>query len=744
MILMKSSRGAHAHRPAPGPAPAPSADGRRPRKYPIPLPAAIAAIVAVVGALITAPFITAGAATPAAPAASSTPFWSTQLKWDNNGTAWSEASFAALKADGLTSAEIDMSWNTVEPSQGTFNFTELDQEISNASAAGVHLVLIFWYAGWNGSPASWATSREVTNTGATSATPAWWDPTDEPAYLTYVTDTVKHVAGEAGYGGSILDYGRLDAVFGSSVSGAVDGWAPADVNEFHNVYLPQTYGSIGAFNSANKTSYTSFSQVPAATPGQALATVYRLFRLWSVQQMYGTLASDVRAVSASTPLYYYFGGHVGNFANYENVPEVFFSLAKKYNITVIEDAAESTGLNLLFASLGRAYGVNVATEWTAPSDSTQLAAQAVQWIGDYGMTAPNGGGTDFFIHDGTQKDTVAFPVYINWLANIKSLSGSYPQQPVAVYLDDSLAYGNASGGALGAPENNIAAAWNGFQAGFAVVTSEEVNTGIVGLSQYKAILPINGTDANLTAYKNGGGTLLTAASQLSGYATAYASLANSGIVQVVPVVSSAKTSAQLTLADINSGTAYNNAITINPTGLGLAAGSYHLVNASGAVIPQKAVSAGLCAAAALSAASLAKWSVVAGAIPSGTAVPSACGGSSGPPACGTLTANQQLTANQSLASCDGAHSLTMQGDGNLVLSHSGTAIWSSGTAGSAATRAIMQGDGNFVLYSSSGAAVWKTGTSGNNGAYLDLQNDGNVVIYSATGTTLWSTGTSGK
>jgi hypothetical protein len=706
----------------------------------IPLPAAVVGVLAVIAALVTAPFFSAGAATPAA---ATTPLWSTQLKWDNNGTAWSESSFAALKADGLTTAEIDMSWNAVEPKQNTFNYTELDQEIANASAAGVHLVLIFWYSGWNGSPASWVTSHEVTSTAAQSATPAWWDSTDEPAYLTYVTDTVKHVAGEAGYGGSILDYGRLDSVWDSTVSGNVDGWAQADVNEFHNVYLPQTYSSISAFNSANKTSYTAFSQVPAATPGQALASVYQLFRLWSVQQVYGQLAADARAATASTPLYFYFGGHIGNFANYENVPEAFFSLAKKYTVTVIEDAAESTGLNLLFASLGRAYGVNVATEWTAPTDSTQLAAQAVQWIGDYGMTLPDGGGTDFFIHDGTQKDTVAFPIYINWITNIKSLSGSYPQQPVAVYLDDSLAYGNTSGGSLGAPEDTIAADWNAYQAGFAVVTSEEVATGIVNLSQYKAILPINGVDSKLTAYKNAGGTLLTSASQLPSYAPAYATLANSGIVQVVPVVSAAKTSAQLTLANINSGTAYNNVITVNPSGLGLASGSYHVVNASGTVIPQKAVSGGICAAANLAAASLTKWSVVAGAIPSGTAAPSSCGaGSTGN--CGTLTANQQLSSGQSLASCNGTYSLSMQGDGNLVLYRAGTSLWSSGTANSAASRALMQGDGNLVLYNSSGTALWSSKTGGNSGAKLDVQNDGNVVIYSASGTALWSTDTTGK
>jgi hypothetical protein len=616
MIFAKRPRQVHAAQsPADRP---PSADGRRPRRHRIPAPAAALGVLALVGALVATLTLQADAATPAA--TTGTPIWSTQLDWN----AWSESSFAALKSDGLTTAEMNMPWGTVEPSQGTFSFTELDQDLANASAAGIKLVLVFWYSGWGGSPAPWVTSHEVNDAGAQSGTPAWWDPTDEPAYLTYVTDTVKHVAGESGYGGSVLDYGRLDSLWDSTVSGTLDGWAAADVNEFHNVYLPQTYSTIAAFNTANKTSYTSFSQVPAAIPGQALANVYQLFRLWSVQQVYGQLTADVRAVTASTPLFYYFGGHVGNFNTYENVPETFFVLAKKYNATVIEDAANSTGLSLLFASLGRAYGVNVATEWTAPTDSTQLAAQDVQWISDYGMTLPDGGGTDFFIHDGSQKDTVGFPIYTNWVSNLKSLSGSYPQQPVAVYLDESLAYGNTSGPELTAPEGTTQSDWFGYQAGFAVVTSQEVDTGIVKLSQYKAVLPLNGVDANLTAYKNAGGTVLTSASQLPSYAPAYATLSNSGILQVVPDVSSAKTSAQVTLADINSNTVYNDPVTINPTGLGLASGSYHLVNATGAVIPQKAVPTGVCADADVAAATLSKWSVVAGAIPSGTAAPSNC------------------------------------------------------------------------------------------------------------------------
>ena len=112
--------------------------------------------------------------------------------------------------------------------------------------------------------------------------------------------------------------------------------------------------------------------------------------------------------------------------------------------------------------------------------------------------------------------------------------------------------------------------------------------------------------------------------------------------------------------------------------------------------------------------------------------------------CGELTANQQLAANQSLASCNGDYSLIMQGDGNLVLYQGSTALWASNTVGSGADEAILQGDGNFVLYTSSGTPVWASNTAGNTGAYLQVQNDGNVVVYSASGSMLWSTGTAGK
>lgn len=94
--------------------------------------------------------------------------------------------------------------------------------------------------------------------------------------------------------------------------------------------------------------------------------------------------------------------------------------------------------------------------------------------------------------------------------------------------------------------------------------------------------------------------------------------------------------------------------------------------------------------------------------------------------------------------------LTMQTDGNLVLTHGkaeGSALtspgttpwqnptgrrtaWQTNTAGNPGAYAIMQTDGNFVVYSTSGRALWDSKTYGHPDAILVLQWDHNLVIYS--------------
>jgi hypothetical protein len=85
----------------------------------------------------------------------------------------------------------------------------------------------------------------------------------------------------------------------------------------------------------------------------------------------------------------------------------------------------------------------------------------------------------------------------------------------------------------------------------------------------------------------------------------------------------------------------------------------------------------------------------------------------------------------------------MQSDGNLVLySNSNSprqALWSTKSDGKDVAFAIMQGDGNFVVYAPGGTPIWHTHTDGNPGAFLQIQDDGNLVLYSAASNVLWAT-----
>lgn len=78
----------------------------------------------------------------------------------------------------------------------------------------------------------------------------------------------------------------------------------------------------------------------------------------------------------------------------------------------------------------------------------------------------------------------------------------------------------------------------------------------------------------------------------------------------------------------------------------------------------------------------------------------------------------------------------MQADGNLVVYGPSGPRWMSGTFGNPDASLLMQTDGNLVIYGASGA-IWSTHTFGHPGARLVVQADGNLVVYSASGAALW-------
>ncbi|WP_328299965.1 hypothetical protein OG389_20770 [Streptomyces sp. NBC_00435] len=98
--------------------------------------------------------------------------------------------------------------------------------------------------------------------------------------------------------------------------------------------------------------------------------------------------------------------------------------------------------------------------------------------------------------------------------------------------------------------------------------------------------------------------------------------------------------------------------------------------------------------------------------------------------------------------------MVLQKDNNLVIyrKSDGKAIWSSGTYGAKSRVDLtMDPKGDLILRERDreNTLRWHTGTAGNKGAYALLQDDGNFVVYKkgggpGKGGALWATGTYNK
>lgn len=106
-----------------------------------------------------------------------------------------------------------------------------------------------------------------------------------------------------------------------------------------------------------------------------------------------------------------------------------------------------------------------------------------------------------------------------------------------------------------------------------------------------------------------------------------------------------------------------------------------------------------------------------------------------------LSSGGTMTKGQALYSPDRKFRLLYQTDGNVVLSNSdNVATWSTGTWNVNSSLLTLQTDGNLVL-SDGNIARWSTGTwTGGPTSKLVLQNDGNLVLSNSS-SVLWATNT---
>jgi hypothetical protein len=101
-----------------------------------------------------------------------------------------------------------------------------------------------------------------------------------------------------------------------------------------------------------------------------------------------------------------------------------------------------------------------------------------------------------------------------------------------------------------------------------------------------------------------------------------------------------------------------------------------------------------------------------------------------------------LLPGQSTTSPDGQVKLIFQ-EGQLILSdvqNKNTQLWNSGNGTFSGGKAVMQPDGNLVIYNGSGQAKFYTDTYKYPGSILSVQDDGNMVIYDKSNA-VWATDT---
>jgi hypothetical protein len=103
-----------------------------------------------------------------------------------------------------------------------------------------------------------------------------------------------------------------------------------------------------------------------------------------------------------------------------------------------------------------------------------------------------------------------------------------------------------------------------------------------------------------------------------------------------------------------------------------------------------------------------------------------------------------MLAGEKITSLNGKFEAGLSHDGNLIISaisqYGLEILWSSKTWKSWQPFAILQADGNFVIYSYNDKPIWASNTHrrGRSPQRVVMQNDGNLVILDSDNRLAWS------
>lgn len=107
-----------------------------------------------------------------------------------------------------------------------------------------------------------------------------------------------------------------------------------------------------------------------------------------------------------------------------------------------------------------------------------------------------------------------------------------------------------------------------------------------------------------------------------------------------------------------------------------------------------------------------------------------------------LNTNGTLQEGQQIVAAGGRIRAVLQGDGNFVVYDGDRAIWANGLNNYfGPNHLVLQSDGNLVAYLQNGTPLWSTQTNGQGTTFLAMQGDGNLVLYTTRYLPLWSSQT---
>ncbi|ABW01308.1 beta-galactosidase [Caldivirga maquilingensis] len=533
--------------------------------------------------------------------------WSTQVPYLNpSGAPHDFKYFMDIKELGFNTIFLTVPWGAVEYGPNEYDFHVLDQYMNYTRALGIRVILVFFYSvpaatgDFNATP-PWLINNgelEVNSNGHPQSPPAlaWWNETDRQYYFGFIKTVVSRYVNYSNFLGVLVDYGWLDDDWGPGVNGLPPGYAKSDIVMFQHWLMQVYHDNITLLNMEWGTDYRSFSQVnPPTLPFIGDWRYFQEFRVWSINETYSELFSMIRSIiGPNRLLLFYWGGSIDDIYSLQ-MPELYFQLAERYNVTIVLDDADWTNFAVFFGNLARVYHVHLMMEWTPVPSSSSYYGKYIShlilgypWLigGDYYVFIRS---LDWF-YPTVQLNTMATGIY-------ELINGTYPSTKVAL-LYMTMFGGTYSDwrylvhetGLIPTSLFNVNNEYAYYP--FNIITVNELAAGLVNLSNYRYIILMvpeklipSSVRGIINQWRSRGGVLIPFNSNWlsSGLGGALSGIEEPVIttnasVEAFPIINNDS----VFLALNNYGNPLNTLhVNVNLTALGLRNGTYAVINLNG-------------------------------------------------------------------------------------------------------------------------------------------------------------------